>query len=134
MSRYTQFAVPAAVSLAVGLAGTILAPVSAQAQMGPSYEGGNCPPGVTCTHWCPGDPAIPGSQVVSWDWNICHDWYWTSEGIIDVTSNIVYPWQGTPHQATPPPVPAGPPPPPAPRPPHCPPFNVIIGPSECGGL
>jgi hypothetical protein len=42
---------------------------------GPSYTGGNCPGSYTCTHWCPGDPSIPGSEfgVISWDWNICHD-------------------------------------------------------------
>jgi hypothetical protein len=104
---------------------------------GPSYSGGNCPPGIgTCTHWCPGDPLIPGSQVISWDWNVCHDWYWNSEGTVDIATNIVYPWHGIPHQAAPPPPPPqGPPPPPAPWPADCPPFNVpFLGPSRCGGL
>ncbi len=27
---------------------------------GPSYQGGNCPGGMTCTHWCPGDPTDTG--------------------------------------------------------------------------
>lgn len=66
---------------------------------GPSYQGGNCPGGMTCTHWCPGDPPIPGSQVIWWDWNICHDWYWTSEGVIDIDANTIYPWHGSPHEA-----------------------------------
>jgi hypothetical protein len=134
MNRISRFAMTAVVSGGLSLAGFALAAGTAGAQ-GPSYQGGNCPPGITCTHWCPGDPLIPGSQVITWDWNVCHDWYWNSEGVVDVASNIIYPWQGVPHQAAPPPpLPAGPPPPPAPRPPHCPPWNVIIGPSECGGL
>ena len=32
----------------------------------------------------PRRPRHPGSQVLSWDWNICHDWYWNSEGMVDV--------------------------------------------------
>ncbi|EHB57853.1 hypothetical protein MycrhDRAFT_0288 [Mycolicibacterium rhodesiae JS60] len=101
---------------------------TAHAQTGPSYQGGNCPPGLTCTHWCPGDPAIPGSQVLSWDWNVCHDWYWNSEGIVDVTTNMIYPWRGAPHQAAPPPQfsPAPPPPPPAGPRPFCTPRGALI--------
>ena len=105
---------------------------------GPSYSGGNCPAGVgSCTHWCPGDPAIPGSEfgMLSGDANICHDWYWNSEGIVDINSNTVYPWRGAPHEAGPPPPPQGPPPAPAPWPADCPPFNVpFFGPPRCGGL
>ncbi|MGE0216884.1 hypothetical protein [Mycolicibacterium sp.] len=94
----------AAVAVAAGAVGLCAATApAASAQLGPSYQGGNCPAGQTCTHWCPGDPAIPGSQVLSWDWNVCHDWYWNSEGIVDVATNIIYPWRGTPHQAPPPP-------------------------------
>src|SRR3954449_11936862 len=92
----------------LGLAGVGMAPGPAQADpnWGPSYEGGNCPGGVTCTHWCPGDPPIPGSEfgVISWDWNICHDWYWNSNGVVDVETNVIYPWHGTPHQQAPPPL------------------------------
>ncbi|BCO35733.1 hypothetical protein BMW24_007335 [Mycobacterium heckeshornense] len=99
---------------------------------GPSYQGGNCPGGMTCTHWCPGDPPIPGSQVIRWDWNICHDWYWTSEGVIDIDANTIYPWHGSPHEAPPPPPYT--PPPPQPLPPDCPPWSPILAPSRCGGL
>ncbi len=102
---------------------------------GPSYQGGNCPGGITCTHWCPGDPLLPGSQVITWDWNICHDWYWNSHGTIDIASNTIYPWQGVPHQAPPPPPPpTAAPPPPQPLPPDCPPWSPILAPSRCGGL
>jgi hypothetical protein len=119
--------------------GLVLGAANSQADpaFGPSYGGGNCPPGIgTCTHWCPGDPAIPGSQVITWDWNVCHDWYWNSEGTVDIATNIVYPWHGVPHEAPPPPPPpAGPPPPLPPRPADCPPFNIpFFGPSRCGGL
>ena len=95
-----RFATTVAVSGIVATAGLSLGAGTASAE-GPSYQGGNCPPGMTCTHWCPGDPVPPGSQVVSWDWNVCHDWYWNSEGIVDVTTNTMYPWSGTPHPATP---------------------------------
>jgi len=139
MSRISRFATAVVVSGGLGLAGWGLAAGTAQADpvWGPSYNGGNCPGGNTCTHWCPGDPLIPGSQVISWDWNICHDWYWNSEGVIDVNSNIIYPWHGGgPHDAGPPP-PAPPPytpPPPQPLPPDCPPWSPILAPSRCGGL
>jgi hypothetical protein len=111
MNRFTRFS--ALVAMAGGVALGLLALASGTAQAdpdwGPSYEGGNCPAGVTCTHWCPGDPAIPGSQVISWDWNICHDWYWNSEGVVDVATYTIYPWHGVPHQtAPPPPIVAGP--------------------------
>jgi hypothetical protein len=139
MNRTSRFATTVVVSGSLGLAGLGLGLGTAQADpsWGPSYGGGNCPPGIgTCTHWCPGDPPIPGSEfgVISWDWNICHDWYWNSEGTVDIASNTIYPWRGVPHEAPPPPPPPGPPPPAPPRPAHCPPWNVIIGPSECGGL
>ena len=85
----------------MSLAGLGLA-ATAPAQ-GPSYQGDNCPPGVTCTHWFPGEPSPPGGQVLSWDPDVPHDWYWNSEGIVDVSTNIIYPWQGAPHPAAPPP-------------------------------
>jgi hypothetical protein len=84
MNRISRFATAVVVSGGLSLAGLGLATGTAQADpfWGPSYNGGNCPGGNTCTHWCPGDPLIPGSQVITWDWNICHDWYWNSEGVV----------------------------------------------------
>jgi hypothetical protein len=135
MSAISRLAAAIALSGGVSLAGVGLATAHADPAWGPSYQGGNCPPGITCTHWCPGDPLYSWSNMVAWDWNVCHDWYWNSEGTVDVATNLVYPWNGVPHEAAPPPpLPAGPPPPLPPRPAHCPPWNVIIGPSECGGL
>ena len=96
MSRLSRFATAVVVSGSLSLAGLGLATAHAD---GPSYQGGNCPGSQTCTHWCPGDPLIPGSQVLSWDWNICHDWFWNSEGIVDVEGNMAYPWHGVPHPA-----------------------------------
>ncbi len=58
--------------------------------------------------------------MLSWDWNVPHDWYWNSDGIVDVTTNIIYPWQGTPRPADPPPTFGPPPPPPEPLPPGTP--------------
>ena len=136
--RRTLIAGLATAALMSGGVGLAAGTAQADPAWGPSYSGGNCPAGLTCTHWCPGDPAIPGSEfgVISWDWNICHDWYWNSEGTVDVATNTVYPWHGAPHQAAPPPpLPAGPPPPPAPLPADCPPFNIpFFAPSRCGGL
>jgi hypothetical protein len=126
MNRISRFAATVAVSGAVAAASLTLGGGTATAQ-GPSYQGGNCPPGMTCTHWCPGDPAIPGSQVLSWDWNICHDWYWGSDGIVDVATNTLYPWSGAPRPAAP--VPAFNPPPPPPSPPahpFCTPRGALI--------
>ena len=76
------------------------------------------------------------SQVITWDAGICHDWYWNSEGVVDIASNTIYPWNGVPHQAPPPPAlgPRRPPPPPQPLPPDCPPWSPILAPSRCGGL
>jgi hypothetical protein len=36
---------------------------------------------------------IPGSEfgAIGWDWNVCHDWHWNSEGTVDVATNTVYP-------------------------------------------
>ena len=118
MSRVSRLAT-AAIAGAAAVTGLTLGSGTATAE-GPSYQGGNCPAGQTCTHWCPGDPAIPGSQVLSWDWNVCHDWYWNSEGIVDVNSSTIYPWSGVPHQVAPPPPPMGPAPAPLSPPPGMP--------------
>ncbi|GFG55796.1 hypothetical protein [Mycolicibacterium agri] len=141
MNRIARWTVTAVVTGGVGLAGVGLTSATAAADpaWGPSYSGGNCPPGVgSCTRWCPGDPPIPGSEfgILTWDQNICHDWYWNSEGIVDIAANTVYPWHGAPHEAgPPPPPPQGPPPPPAPLPPDCPPINIpFLAPARCGGL
>ncbi|HKV19153.1 MAG TPA: hypothetical protein VJR50_08970 [Mycobacterium sp.] len=118
MSRVSRLAAALIAGAAV-VTGLTLGSGTATAE-GPSYQGGNCPAGQTCTHWCPGDPAIPGSQVLSWDWNVCHDWYWNSEGIVDVNSSTIYPWSGVPHQVAPPPPPMGPAPAPLSPPPGMP--------------
>ena len=128
MSRVSRFAAAAVMAGVVAVSGLTSGTGSAAAE-GPSYNGGNCPGGMTCTHWCPGDPAIPGSQVLSWDWNICHDWYWNSEGIVDVNSSTIYPWSGVPHQVAPPPPPMGPAPAPLSPPPgmpFCSPRGALI--------
>ena len=119
MSRASRFAAAVVMAGAVAAAGLTLGAGTSAAE-GPSYNGGNCPGGMTCTHWCPGDPAIPGSQVLSWDWNVCHDWYWNSEGIVDVNTSTIYPWSGVPHQVAPPPPPMGPAPAPLSPPPGMP--------------
>ena len=82
---------------------------------------------------CPGQ-SLP-SQELGWDMNVCHTSYTVPFGkgnvpMVDVNGNPLssYMWADSP------PPPLGPPPPLPPRPAHCPPWNVILGPSECGGL
>lgn len=137
MNRLSRLATTALLSSGLSLAAFGLTTGTAQAD-GTSYQGGNCPGGNTCTTWCPGDSLIPGSEfgVISWDWNVCHDWYWNSEGVVDIATNVVYPWHGTPHDNGP--VPAALPPaapiPPQPLPPDCPWYSPFLAPSRCGGL
>ncbi len=83
--------------------------------------------------WCPGQP-LP-MHGLGWDMNVCHSYQTVPFGtgnvpMHDVNGNPMdsYLWMDSP------PPPLGPPPPLPPRPAHCPPWNVIIGPSECGGL
>ena len=83
--------------------------------------------------WCPGQ-RLP-SAGLGWDMNVCHTFYTVPFGtgnvpMFDVNGNPLnsYMWADSP------PPPLGPPPPLPPRPAHCPPWNVILGPSECGGL
>ena len=126
MNRLGNLAMVLAVAGTVAAGGSAVGVGTASAD-GPSYNGGNCPGGMTCTHWCPGDPLPPGSQVLGWDWNVCHDWYWNSEGIADVTTNVMYPWSGPPHPAAPLPPVVAPPPPPPPAPhPFCSPRGVLF--------
>lgn len=75
-------------------------------------------------HWCPGQPPPSGAsnRVIDWDWTVCHDYYYQSDGngyrpadIIDESGRV--------YSAAP-----------IARPPDCPPWNVIVGPSACGGL
>ncbi|MDR3663390.1 MAG: hypothetical protein P4L86_23895 [Mycobacterium sp.] len=133
MNRISRLTAAAVMSAGLSLTG--VGPAIAHAD-GTSYQGGNCPGGMSCSTWCPGDRMIPGGSVISWDWNVCHDWYWGSAGVVDVGTNMLYPWHGTPHQAPPVP-PLGPPPPPAPPQPlpaDCPPWSPFFAPSRCGGL
>jgi len=136
MGRMSRFATAVVVSGGVSLAGFGLATAHADPAWGPSYNGGNCPGSMTCTHWCPGDTLYSWSNLVAWDWNVCHDWYWNSDGVVDVNSNIIYPWNGVPHDAGPPPPELPPyiPPPPQPLPPDCPWHSPFLAPSRCGGL
>lgn len=135
MGRMSRFATAVVVSGGVSLAGVGLATAHADPAWGPSYTGGNCPLAYTCTHWCPGDDVYSWSNMIAWDWNVCHDWYWNSDGVVDVNTNLVYPWNGVPHEAPPPPdVHPYTPPPPQPLPPDCPPWSPFLAPSRCGGL
>lgn len=65
----------------------------------------NCSTAMACTQWCPGDSLMLGSATIRWDWTVCHDWYQTYEGTVDIGSNVIYPWHGQPRETTP--APAG---------------------------
>jgi hypothetical protein len=109
------------------LAGWALGAGTAQADPY-GHVGGNCPSGMTCGRWCPGE-STRGLEGVNWDWNACHNFAMMSQGIVDVdTGAVVYAWPGGPiRQATPPsPSPA--------LPADCPPWSPILAPSRCGGL
>jgi hypothetical protein len=120
MNRMSRLTTAVVVSGGLGLAGLGLGAGIAPAQ----------PAGYT---WCPGQP-LP-SQGLGWDMHVCHTFYTVPFGtgnvpMVDVNGNPLdsYMWADSP------PPPLGPPPPLPPRPAYCPPWNVIIGPSECGGL
>lgn len=119
MNRLSRFATTAVASAALAAAGLGMGANAATSQGG--YT------------WCPGQP-LP-MHGLGWDMNVCHTFVTVPMGkgnvpMFDVSGNAMqsYLWMDSP------PPPMGPPPPPAPRPAHCPPWNVIIGPSECGGL
>ncbi len=99
LNRISRFAT--AVVLSGGMSLTAMGLAATAPAEGPSYQGGNCPPGVTCTHWFPGEPSPPGGQVLSWDWDVPHDWYWDSEGIVDVYDQHHLPVAGrsAPHRS-----------------------------------
>jgi len=110
MNRLPRFATTAVVSAGVGLAVLGLGGGTAQAEY--------------WWHWCPGQQPPSGSadRVIDWDWTVCHDYYYQSDGngyrpadIIDEAGHV--------YSAAP-----------VARPPYCPPWNVIVGPSACGGL
>ena len=111
-------------------AGALLTGGVAAAGLSMGFGTASAQPGYT---WCPGQE-LP-SHGVRWDMNVCHTFYSVPFGtgnvpMVDVDGNALdsYMWADSP------PPPPGPPPPLPPRPAHCPPWNVILGPSECGGL
>ena len=119
MNRLSRFATTVVVSGGLGLVGLGLGGAGTAAAQG--YT------------WCPGQ-ALPFAGL-GWDMGVCHTYSFVPFGqgnvpMADVQGNpqSSYVWADTP------PPPLGPPPPLPPRPAHCPPWNVIIGPSECGGL
>lgn len=42
-------------------------------------------------HWCPGQELPAGTQdrVVDWDWNVCHDYYYQSNGNGNQPADII---------------------------------------------
>jgi hypothetical protein len=126
MKRTSRFATTVVVSGALSLASLGLGAGTAMAQPPPVV-----PDGYT---WCPGQ-ALPFSGL-GWDMDVCHTYSFVPFGQGNVPMADL---QGNPRESwiwadTPPPPPINPPLPLPPRPPSCPPWNVIIGPSECGGL
>lgn len=50
---------------------------------------GACAPGKACMRWCPGDPD-PAARPIPWDAGVCHDFYWDSVGVNDVSTGAFY--------------------------------------------
>lgn len=122
MNGISRFATTLLVSGGLGLAGLGL---GADIALADSPAGGYT--------WCPGQTLPFGG--LRWDMSVCHTYYFVPFGqgnvvMADLQGNLQdsYVWA----DSLPPPT--GPPPPLPPRPSYCPPWNVIIGPSECGGL
>jgi hypothetical protein len=126
MNRISRLATTVAVSGALGLAGLGLGAATALAEPPPVAPGGYT--------WCPGQ-GLPFSGL-GWDMGVCHSYTFVPFGqgnvpMVDLQGNALDSWLW----ADSPPPPATNTPPPLPtRPPYCPPWNVIVGPSACGGL
>ncbi|WP_077088870.1 hypothetical protein [Mycobacterium rhizamassiliense] len=58
------------------------------------HVGGNCPSGRTCGQWCPGE-RIP-DNFITWDMNVCHEYYYDYRGVVDTGTGAVYAWPGGP--------------------------------------
>lgn len=78
-----------------GLGITLLVSLGLMAAPPAQAEQGNCPRLQACTTWCPGDPN-PAGRPVPWDANVCHDYYWGSDGVHDVGNGAFYPWRTMP--------------------------------------
>jgi hypothetical protein len=44
-----------------------------------------------CYTWCPGDPLPNSDQPISWDMNVCHDWYYGGAAFKQVIEGIPAP-------------------------------------------
>ncbi|MEZ0050470.1 hypothetical protein ABIA30_001468 [Mycobacterium sp. MAA66] len=113
-ARHARWAIrtPAHAMAVVMLTGGLLVGLGSSMGVGHATPGSDrgrqhadCPVAMTCTQWCPGDSLMLGSASIRWDWTICHDWYQTYEGTVDIGNNVIYPWRGQPHVTTP--APAG---------------------------
>ena len=112
-------------ALGVAVAGSGLAPVSAQTLPGAPVPLGawpGCPennPSGPC-HWCPGDPPVQTGNLrvnpVVWDTNVCHTYWYVYHGQGNVAQNI---FEGEF------------PPPPPPPPPN---FTLPLPPGWCWSL
>lgn len=55
----------------------------------------------------PGQPGqLPGTaqsrRPISWDANVCHDFYWDSAGVHDMGTGLFYSWSSLPFKQPPP--------------------------------
>jgi len=80
----------------VGLAAPLLMLGVAGVELGePSAQAAPCPRLQACTTWCPGDP-YPAGRPIPWDGGVCHDWYWDSYGVHDISNGQFYSWRTLP--------------------------------------
>ena len=77
-------------------------------------------------NWAPGGP--PDTSFVHWDWNVCHNYHYGPDGVVDEDTGDIWVY------------PDGPVPPASPRtpwtpPPECGPISLpFFSPAQCGGL
>jgi len=46
--------------------------------------------------WCPGDPPNWAPHIATWDfdWSVCHNFHYASDGVVDDDTGTLYPYDG----------------------------------------
>jgi hypothetical protein len=84
--RIARLATTVLVSSGLGLAGLALA-------------------GTAQAGWCPGDPPNWAPRIANWDMNVCHNFHYASDGVVDDDTGLLYPYSGgDPYPWVPPPM------------------------------
>jgi len=60
--------------------------------------------GAAQAQWCPGDPPNWAPRFATWDWSVCHNYHYVSDGVVDDDTGILYPYSGDPRPWVQPPL------------------------------